>query len=205
MADDLGLFLDTWRDFGQRVAQGEALTLPMDREVISRWGERGVSHHATWSDVIRDPCFGADVDRRLQLGPVPQPFMGNPWRGTPSFRRSQTAPEPTERASVRPGARCFSLMLGESIGLPCRSLRSRLPLPLRPVPYFQAMSMGVPWRAMGSMGSAERSNNRLTIDRLVYRLWAWPMELPPPPPARAIASSRPCSMPYQRGAITASA
>lgn len=77
MADDLGLFIDTWRDFGRGVAQGEALTLPMDREVISHWGERDVCHHATWSDVIRDPCFGSDVDRRLQLGLVPQPFMGD--------------------------------------------------------------------------------------------------------------------------------
>jgi hypothetical protein len=77
MADDLGLFLDTWREFGQRAAQGEALTLPIDRDVISRWGEKAVSRHSTWADVIRDPCFGADVDRRLQIGLVPQPFMGN--------------------------------------------------------------------------------------------------------------------------------
>jgi hypothetical protein len=77
MADDLGLFLDTWRDFGQRVAQGEPLTLPIDRDVISRWGEGAVAHHSTWSDVVRDPCFGAEVDRRLQIGLVPQPFMGN--------------------------------------------------------------------------------------------------------------------------------
>jgi hypothetical protein len=77
MTDDLGLFLDTRRDFGQRAAQGDALTLPIDRDVISRWGEGAVAHHSQWSDVIRDPCFGADVDRRLQLGLVPQPFMGN--------------------------------------------------------------------------------------------------------------------------------
>lgn len=77
MADDLGLFLDAWRDFGRRAAHREALTLPMDREVISRWGEGAVARHSTWSDVIQDPCFGADVDRRLQLGLVPQPFMGN--------------------------------------------------------------------------------------------------------------------------------
>lgn len=77
MADDLGLFLDTWRDFSQHAAQGAALTLPIDRDVISRWGAGAVAHHSQWSDVIRDPCFGAEVDRRLQLGLVPQPFMGN--------------------------------------------------------------------------------------------------------------------------------
>lgn len=73
MADDLRVFLNAWRNVGQ----GASLVLPQDQLMIDQWKPNTFAWHRTWDDVITDPQFGSDKDSRLQLGLVPQPFMGD--------------------------------------------------------------------------------------------------------------------------------